>query len=57
MTGHTDDGRSVKHSPASIEASSMTQAPSSGEVCLPLLSLIVWWLTGDMDAFLSRNGR
>src|SRR5579884_3842227 len=28
-----------------MDASSMTQAPCSGEECLPLPSLIVWWLT------------
>ena len=42
ITGHTDAGWSVNGSPASIEASSITHAPSSGPVCLPLLSLIVW---------------
>ena len=42
MTGHTDAGWSVNGSPASIEASSITHAPSSGSVCLPLLSRIVW---------------
>jgi hypothetical protein len=41
MTGHTDAGWSVNGSPASIEASSMTQAPSSADECFPLLSLIV----------------
>ena len=38
----TCQGLSVKDSPASIDASSITQAPSSGDECLPLPSLIVW---------------
>src|SRR6185503_8271332 len=44
ITGHTDAGRSLNGSPASIDASSMTQAPSLGEACFPLLRRIVWWL-------------
>ena len=41
ITGQTDAGRSLNGSPASIDASSMTQAPSVGEACLPLLRRIV----------------
>ena len=42
MGRETERGWSLKLSPASIDASSMTQAPCSGEECLPLESLIVW---------------
>src|SRR5829696_5584579 len=45
MTGHTACGRSLNGSPASIEASSITQTPFSGEACLPLRRRTVWWLT------------
>ena len=41
ITGHTEAGWSLKGSSASIDASSITHAPSSGELCLPLPSLIV----------------
>ncbi len=41
ITGQAVAGRSLNGSPASIEASSITQAPSVGAACLPLLSLIV----------------
>src|SRR5215218_5946927 len=44
ITGQTVAGRSLNGSPASIEASSITHAPSLGAACLPLLRRIVWWL-------------
>jgi hypothetical protein len=44
----TERGWSLKLSPASMDASSITQAPCSGDECLPLVSLIVWWLIGGM---------
>src|SRR3954453_17325032 len=42
MTGHTDLGRSLKRSPAIIEESSMTHAPSLGDRCRPRPSWTVW---------------
>src|SRR3954468_2929758 len=42
MTGHTDRGRSLNRSPASIEESSMTHAPSAGDRCRPRPSWTVW---------------
>ena len=44
IAGHTVGGWSLKRSPASIEASSTTHAPRSGEACLPRRIVTVWWL-------------
>src|SRR5947207_8247272 len=42
MTGETDLGWSLKRSPASWEASSITHMPCAGEACRPRESRTVW---------------
>src|SRR3954452_18174107 len=48
MTRQAVAGRSVNGSPAIIEASSITQAPLSGEWCLPGRSRTVWKVGADI---------
>src|SRR3954451_5403798 len=48
MTRQTDPGWSLNGSPASIDASSITQTPDSGDRCLPRDSRTVWKVVSGM---------
>src|SRR3954462_14923871 len=56
MTGHTDRGRSLNRSPAIIEESSMTHAPSAGDRCRPLPSWTVWKVGSGIRHTLLESG-